>query len=72
MTTKDRLPIFREYELDELAELTGYTTRYCLDIREGDKPVGRRFRIVASKVLRRPIEELFGPQGDDRVETGNA
>ena len=52
-------PIFRDHNVEELAELTGYRAGYLLNMKEGKYPVTPRFRRKMAAALGRPEGELF-------------
>ena len=57
-------PLFRFYTLEDLAEQTGYSEVYLLDIKRGKQKARKRFRKVCVAILKRSSEELFG-EGED-------
>lgn len=54
------IPLFEQYSVSQLADLLGYSEMYLLYIKDGLQPVNRRFMDIASRILQRPKEELFG------------
>ena len=60
--TKELLPIFRDYSLEELHAATGYVRTYLVDVLEGTAALTDRFKRIACKDLGKTEAELFGPQ----------
>ena len=61
------LPLFQEYSLDELHKRLGYSEWYLVDLKSGHRPPTRRFKLTASGILNRTIEELFGGGDDEPI-----
>lgn len=62
MPEKPNHPVFDQYSLDQLHELTGYSPHYLLSIRDGYQPVRPAFRYKLAAILNRPESELFTPE----------
>ena len=61
------LPLFQEYSLDELHKRLGYSEWYLVDLKSGHRPPTRRFKLTASGILNRPVEDLFGGGEDATI-----
>ena len=69
MQTRPILPLFRDYTLDELHKRLGYSELYLVDMKIGHRPPSNRFKFVASGILNRSTEELFGGgENEDNVQ----
>lgn len=64
MQTNSPHPIFREYRVSDLAELTGYSESYLVNIKDGAR-ARPMFRDKISRILRRPQSELFADDGHE-------
>lgn len=51
-------PLFA-WDLDYLAEISGYSVRYLRMVKRGEKPAPRRMRKLFALALDKPEEELF-------------
>jgi len=61
MAIKSEAPIFKMYTTEELCDELDYEELYVCSMKYGAKPVSHRFRKNACKLLKLPMEELFGP-----------
>ena len=56
-------PLFRLYTVEDLADETGYSEVYLLDIKRGKQIARKRFRNNCVRILKRSDAELFGDAG---------
>ena len=61
-------PIFREYDISDLARRFGYTELYLVNLKDGQKPITPRFRAYCAAILRRPESELFAPAAEPAAQ----
>ena len=57
------LPLFQE-----LHKRLGYSEWYLVDLKSGHRPPTRRFKLTASGILNRPVEDLFGGEDETNVQ----
>ena len=53
------LALFQRFTISELAERTGYSEVYLLNLRSGNKPISARFQRWMSRALGEPEAVLF-------------
>lgn len=59
------LPIWREYEVSDLARRLELSESYVLAMKWGRQPLRPRFRRLCARVLRRSEAELFAGKGEE-------
>ncbi len=59
------LPIFRRYNIEEIARRTGYSERYLLGVKVGSFEANTRFRRLVSQFMNESEAELFGPHVEE-------
>ncbi len=62
-----RPPLFSLYEIGDLAQRTGYSEVYLVDLKVHPWRIGARFKRVVCAVLQRPEADLFGPPPAEEV-----
>ena len=62
METKTRHPLFAKYTVEKLRDLTGYSLRYLVDIKEGRQPATPTFRRYVVAVLGLRESRLFSEE----------
>lgn len=62
MAKTEMLPLFKDYTIDDLHERTGYSEAYLVDIKQHPEKARPQFRRMVTKLLNRPLAELFGPE----------
>ena len=55
-------PIFKQFDISELARRTGYAEMYLVNVKQGKDSPNRRFKINCCLALGKSEAELFGDE----------
>lgn len=61
--TRPKIPLFEQFSLEQVSDLTGYSIPYLEDLRNGSQQLRPRFRKVVARMLGKPEQELFSEHG---------
>ena len=54
------LPLFKNYTIDQIHDLTGYSEAYLVDIKAHPSKANAQFRRMVARILNQSEQSLFG------------